>query len=59
MYKTGSAPNDRVALCVSPATNSMPDFGLSFPVIPELQVEGWMDDLQFYVLFNSISVISG
>ena len=20
---------------------------------------GWMDDLQFYVLFNSISVISG
>ena len=22
-------------------------------------MDGWMDDLQFYVLFNSISVISG
>ena len=22
-------------------------------------LDGWMDDLQFYVLFNSISVISG
>ena len=22
-------------------------------------VDGWMDDLRFYVLFNSISVISG
>ena len=22
-------------------------------------LKGWMDDLQFYVLFNSISVISG
>ena len=25
----------------------------------EIMVNGWMDDLQFYVLFNSISVISG
>ena len=24
-----------------------------------LWTDGWMDDLQFYVLFNSISVISG
>ena len=23
------------------------------------RIDGWMDDLQFYVLFNSISVISG
>ena len=23
------------------------------------QMDGWMDDLRFYVLFNSISVISG
>ena len=22
-------------------------------------IDGWMDDLRFYVLFNSISVISG
>ena len=22
-------------------------------------IDGWMDDLQFYVLFNSITVISG
>ena len=22
-------------------------------------LNGWMDDLQFYVLFNSISIISG
>ena len=26
---------------------------------PELLMDGWMDDMQFYVLFNSISVISG
>ena len=25
----------------------------------ELWANGWMDDLRFYVLFNSISVISG
>ena len=24
-----------------------------------LSMDGWMDDLRFYVLFNSISVISG
>ena len=24
-----------------------------------LKVDGWIDDLRFYVLFNSISVISG
>ena len=23
------------------------------------KMDGWMDDLRFYVLFNSISVISG
>ena len=23
-----------------------------------LEMDGWMDDLQFYILFNSISVIS-
>ena len=26
---------------------------------PELLMDGWMDDMRFYVLFNSISVISG
>ena len=25
----------------------------------DISMAGWMDDLQFYVLFNSISVISG
>ena len=24
-----------------------------------ITVDGWMDDLRFYVLFNSVSVISG
>ena len=26
---------------------------------PDMTLDGWMDDLRFYVLFNSISVISG
>ena len=34
------------------------------PIILEVRVfteglDGWMDDLQFYVLFSSVSVISG
>ena len=32
------------------------DFPQIIPVTPLL--DGWMDDLRFYVLFNSISVIS-
>ena len=24
-----------------------------------LKLDGWMDDLRFYILFNSISIISG
>ena len=31
----------------------------SFGSFPLLRKDGWMDDLRFYVLFNSISVISG
>ena len=27
--------------------------------ISSKKMDGWMDDLRFYVLFNSISVISG
>ena len=26
---------------------------------PPAGLDGWMDDLRFYVLFNSVSVISG
>ena len=25
----------------------------------KFEMDGWMDDLRFYVLFNSVSVISG
>ena len=32
---------------------------LKHPPIPPLFSDGWMGDLRFYVLFNSISVISG
>ena len=28
-------------------------------VVRRGRMDGWMDDLRFYVLFNSISVISG
>ena len=28
-------------------------------MLASLENDGWMDDLRFYVLFNSISVISG
>ena len=31
----------------------------SMPKVEEVSMNGWMDDLQVYVLFNSISVISG
>ena len=35
----------------------------SFILLPfwchRMDVDGWMDDLRFYVLFNSISIISG
>ena len=34
-----------------------PDAGPSWALGPSF--DGWMDDLRFYVLFNSISVISG
>ena len=30
-----------------------------FPVLNSTMENGWMDDLRFYILFNSISVISG
>ena len=29
------------------------------PSDPSRVIDGWMDDMRFYVLFNSISVISG
>ena len=29
------------------------------PSGPSRVIDGWMDDMRFYVLFNSISVISG
>ena len=33
--------------------------GQGFKKDPILSSNGWMDDLRFYVLFNSVSVISG
>ena len=40
-------------------------YGIFFPAVPcsgylqGFDKDGWMDDLRFYVLFNSVSVISG
>ena len=32
------------------------DTGQGFVRVVDVQMDGWMDDLRFYVLFNSISV---
>ena len=35
------------------------DTAVAAKLIGKVSVDGWMDDLRIYILFNSISVISG
>ena len=45
-------------MCLDICQKKIRNISQSLPE-PWLVLDGWMDDLRFYVLFNSVSVISG
>ena len=44
--------------CLGPFCMS-PIICMSWTILYVLPLDGWMNDLQFYILFNSVSIISG